>query len=79
MISACLWKAHQKKCKSIAFPTVGAGHLGYSKDVVSSAFVDSCKNFAQSNPQTSLTDIRLVVFHKDTDMLEVHCAQGCLI
>jgi O-acetyl-ADP-ribose deacetylase (regulator of RNase III) len=76
MISACLWKAHQKKYKSIAFPTVGAGHFYYPKNVVTSAFVDSCKKFAQSYPQTSLTDIRLVVFYKDTDMLEVCCATG---
>ncbi len=71
MIETCLSRASQKKYVSIAFPTLGAGHLKFPKNVIATAFVESCQKFAQSNAQTSLTDIRLIVYHKDTDMLQV--------
>ncbi|XP_060065166.1 uncharacterized protein LOC132545501, partial [Ylistrum balloti] len=60
----CLEEATSYSTTSIAFPTLGIGSLGYPANVVAKEMINCVKEFSDDNPQTTLTDIRIVIFNK---------------
>nr|XP_055070786.1 protein mono-ADP-ribosyltransferase PARP9 [Misgurnus anguillicaudatus]XP_055070787.1 protein mono-ADP-ribosyltransferase PARP9 [Misgurnus anguillicaudatus]XP_055070789.1 protein mono-ADP-ribosyltransferase PARP9 [Misgurnus anguillicaudatus]XP_055070790.1 protein mono-ADP-ribosyltransferase PARP9 [Misgurnus anguillicaudatus]XP_055070791.1 protein mono-ADP-ribosyltransferase PARP9 [Misgurnus anguillicaudatus]XP_055070792.1 protein mono-ADP-ribosyltransferase PARP9 [Misgurnus anguillicaudatus] len=55
--------------KSIAFPAIGTGNLGFDKQNVAKIMMDAVSAFATQNPRKSL-DINFVVFPKDGEMMQ---------
>ncbi|XP_062312358.1 protein mono-ADP-ribosyltransferase PARP9 isoform X2 [Osmerus eperlanus] len=62
----CLDKAHKSQEKSISFPAIGTGGLGYDKDVVARVMIEVAVEFAQKNNGVHL-DISYVMYPTDTD------------
>ena len=56
--------ASDLKLKSISLPTMGTGGLAVRDEVVSREMFEGIKKFLENNPGTSLTDIKLVVYHR---------------
>lgn len=63
-IVACLKKAEELRCSSIAFPAVGTGVHGYTPQAVASQMVQAIKEFASPHPR-HLTSVRLVLFQAE--------------
>ena len=51
--------------RSIAFPAIGTGTLGFPHDVAAKICFEECKEFDKKNPSTCLKDIHFVVYHQD--------------
>ncbi|XP_046562803.1 protein mono-ADP-ribosyltransferase PARP14-like isoform X2 [Haliotis rubra] len=66
LVAKCLKKASDKQYRSIAFPALGTGNLGYPRDVVAKTMMETMEQFGQDNPTTSLQEVKIVVYHKDT-------------
>lgn len=54
--------------KSIAFPAIGTGNLGFPKYDVAQIMMDAVEYFAKQNPSKNL-DIYFVVYPKDNEMM----------
>lgn len=65
VVTSCLQTACQKGYKSIAFPALGTGNLGYDKSVVAKKMLAAVKKYAESNPTSSVTAVRFVIFPAD--------------
>ncbi|XP_067657091.1 protein mono-ADP-ribosyltransferase PARP14-like [Haliotis asinina] len=66
LVANCLAKASDKQYRSIAFPALGTGNLGYPRDVVAKTMMETVEQFGQLNPETSLQEVKIVVYHKDS-------------
>ncbi|XP_056610123.1 protein mono-ADP-ribosyltransferase PARP9 [Triplophysa dalaica] len=64
----CLMKAVSAH-KSISFPAIGTGNLGFHKQEVAEIMVKAVAEFANKNSRKKL-DINFVVFPKDIEMME---------
>ena len=71
LVYECLQKAQKNNINSIAFPVLGSGNLNYPRVDIAPAIVSAIKKFLQSNPQTQLSDIRIIVFSNDSDLMGV--------
>ncbi|XP_021359151.1 poly [ADP-ribose] polymerase 14-like isoform X2 [Mizuhopecten yessoensis] len=60
----CLEIATSYCVNSIAFPTLGSGSLRFPADVVADSMIKCVKEFTDDNPQTSLTEIRIVIYNQ---------------
>lgn len=69
MIFDCLREA-VFEYKSIAFPAIGTGNLGFPKYDVAQIMMDAVENFAKQNPSKNL-NIYFVVYPKDDEMMRV--------
>lgn len=67
MVLECLRKAGSNY-KSISFPAIGTGHLGFQKEEVASIMTQAVAEFAKQN---MTLDVNFVVFPKDDGMMEV--------
>jgi len=56
---------------SIAFPAVGTGVLRIPRALVAKWMYDEAEEFSQKNPNTSLRDVRFVVYDKDVQTVAV--------
>ncbi|KAK3094887.1 hypothetical protein FSP39_007507 [Pinctada imbricata] len=65
-MKSCLDVAHQRGLKSIAFPALGTGNLGYPKDIVAREMFSAVFKFTSSNTGSSISDVRFVLYEKDT-------------
>ncbi|KAK3095211.1 hypothetical protein FSP39_011607 [Pinctada imbricata] len=65
-VGKCLETADTNQLKSIAFPALGTGQLGYPADLVAGTMYRCISQFEKDNPSTSLVEVQLVVYHKDT-------------
>ena len=63
-ITACLHKAEDLKCNSIAFPAIGTGAHGYSPDAAAKGMMKAIDQFATSKV-TPITLVRVVLFQQD--------------
>ena len=63
-IIACLHKAEELKCNSIAFPAIGTGTHGYSPDAAAKGMMKAIDQFATSKV-TAITLVRVVLFQQD--------------
>ncbi|XP_036065552.1 protein mono-ADP-ribosyltransferase PARP9 [Oryzias melastigma] len=51
-ITECLWTADAKEHKSISFPAIGTGNLGFSENEAATIMLDALKQFAQNAPES---------------------------
>ncbi|XP_039673638.1 protein mono-ADP-ribosyltransferase PARP9 isoform X2 [Perca fluviatilis] len=63
-VSECLWLAAAKH-KSIAFPAIGTGALGFDKKEVAQIMSNAVADFAQNAPQKF--EVHFVIFPSDND------------
>lgn len=71
LIQSCLKEADKRALSSIAFPAIGTGKLAFPRDVVARAFFEEADNFRGKNPQSLLTKVHIVLFHKDQPTVQV--------
>ncbi|XP_075961376.1 protein mono-ADP-ribosyltransferase PARP9 isoform X2 [Anarhichas minor] len=64
-VSECLWQAAAHKHKSIAFPAIGTGALGFSKKESAQIMTQAVADFDQ-NIKTKM-DVHFVIFPSDND------------
>ncbi|VDI82306.1 Hypothetical predicted protein, partial [Mytilus galloprovincialis] len=64
-MKSCLQTADESEFVSIAFPAFGTGHLGYPKQQVANTMFSCVETFFRRHPNTSLQDVRFVVYDKD--------------
>ena len=64
-------EASKAKYNSIAFPAMGTGNLGYPRDVVAKCMKDCINDFGAKNPNSSVKDVNIVVYDKDTVTVKV--------
>nr|KAG5699798.1 hypothetical protein BaRGS_013518 [Batillaria attramentaria] len=70
-VTKCLTEASNSGHTSIAFPALGTGNMNYPRDAVAHTMIDAVSQFQQANPTTSLREVRIVVYHKDTQTSQV--------
>ena len=56
---------------SLALPAMGTGNLQYPRHLVAKTMFDSVLQYSQENPNTSLKDIRFVLYDKDLATVNV--------
>lgn len=71
LIKKCLQAASKACYKSIAFPALGTGALGFPADVVARTMFSVVKNFEVSHPDTSLEEVHFVVWSGDQVAVKV--------
>ena len=65
-MTGCLELASKYLVKSIVFPTLGTGSLGYPhKDAAKAMYKGIC-DFEERNPNTSISCITIVVYDADS-------------
>ncbi|KAK6185731.1 hypothetical protein SNE40_007899 [Patella caerulea] len=69
-IEKCLHQAVKDKLKNIAFPAIGSGILGYPHDKVAAKLFETVHKFGEENPDTTLTDVIFVMYHKDEKVIK---------
>ncbi|XP_053406900.1 protein mono-ADP-ribosyltransferase PARP14-like isoform X2 [Mercenaria mercenaria] len=65
VVNKSLKLASEKKMNSIVFCAMGTGQLNYPKDLVAFLMYQTVIEFDQSYPETTLKDVRFVLYHKD--------------
>ena len=65
----CLWLAAGKGHKSIAFPAIGTGALGFSKKEVADIMSEAVTRFAKKSSKKM--DVYFVIFPSDVDVFKV--------
>ncbi|XP_061184931.1 uncharacterized protein LOC133192944 [Saccostrea echinata] len=66
-VTGCLETANFNSIRSIAFPTLGIGALGYPTKNAIKVMVQSIQKFSRNHPQSSLTDVSIVIFKGSQD------------
>ena len=64
--------------QSIAFPVLGVGNLGYPVDEVAKGMIEAVIEYTERNPNSSITDVKIVIFHLDSkaqtvSTVDIHC------
>ncbi len=70
MVLDCLKKASVSEHKSISFPAIGTGNLGFGKKEVAKIMTNAVAEFARQKTKKKL-DVYFVVFPKDSETIEV--------
>ena len=71
VVTKCLTEASNKGYTSIVFPALGTGTLKYPRDETARTMLQTISSFKWANPSTSLRDVRIAVYQKDTQTLRV--------
>ncbi|XP_076460377.1 protein mono-ADP-ribosyltransferase PARP14-like [Babylonia areolata] len=67
----CLTEASRHHHKSISFPVLGTGNLGYPAQGVAETMFGAIDEFQRNTPSTSLRNANIVIYHADKKNLEV--------
>ncbi|XP_046564988.1 O-acetyl-ADP-ribose deacetylase-like isoform X3 [Haliotis rubra] len=70
VVSDCITNASTQGHKSIAFPALGSGNLGYPKYVTAAAIIDTVREF--DNVPLSVVDVHVVGYPEDLDFEEAY-------
>ncbi|XP_078587227.1 protein mono-ADP-ribosyltransferase PARP14-like [Branchiostoma floridae x Branchiostoma japonicum] len=62
IVTACLKSADKDSKRTIAFPAVGTGGLGYPKDVVARLMFEETLSHSNKNPAGDLEEAKFVIF-----------------
>ncbi|XP_075008918.1 protein mono-ADP-ribosyltransferase PARP14 isoform X6 [Calonectris borealis] len=80
IITKCLQIAEELSLKSITFPAIGTGNLGFPRSVVAKLLFDKVFEFSRENGVNSLEEVHFLLHPKDTaniqefsDELENRC------
>jgi O-acetyl-ADP-ribose deacetylase (regulator of RNase III) len=72
VVEECLMEASKKGCKSIAFPTMGTGKLGYPSDQCASLMFSAVRSyFKKSGRRNKIEEVQIIVYQRDNETLEV--------
>ena len=70
-VKECLEEASRKRARSIAFPTLGTGKLGYPGNQVASTMFSVISKWLQDHRDSSVKEVQIIVFSKDNETLQV--------
>ena len=70
-VKECLEEASRKRARSIAFPTLGTGKLGYPGNQVASIMFSVIRKWLQDHRDSSVKEVQIIVFSKDSETLQV--------
>ena len=70
-MQACLLRAHKAKLNSLSFPALGTGVLGMPANEAATFMYEEVDRFSQQNQQTTVKDVRFVIYKQDTVTLQV--------
>ncbi|KAK6178592.1 hypothetical protein SNE40_013346 [Patella caerulea] len=65
LILKCLRKAEAGGYKSIAFPAIGTGNLGFPRDLVARVFYQTINDYKSQGGTLKVNDIKLIVYPGD--------------
>ncbi|KAK3612487.1 hypothetical protein CHS0354_024457 [Potamilus streckersoni] len=66
-IKTCMNYALLTGKKTIAFPTIGTGKIGYPGDAVARCFVHAIAEFSKAQSSGSLEEVIIVIYHRDSE------------
>lgn len=70
LLKSAVWNslkaAHERGYESIAFPAISAGIFGFPKERCASILLDTAKEFCEKHTDSSVKDIRFVLFDEPT-------------
>ena len=69
-LANCFQEADNNKMKSVAIPPIGTGNLGFDPHFVANVMREELFQFSRRNPQTTLRDVRFVVYQKDDCVIQ---------
>ena len=69
VVQKCLLKADGLKRTSVAFPVIGTGALGFPPHEASRIMLDETVQFCQKQKQSTLKDIRIVLYNQDQSLI----------
>ncbi|NWV35477.1 PAR14 polymerase, partial [Grantiella picta] len=73
-ITKCLEIAEELSLKSITFPAIGTGNLGFPRSLVAELLFDKVFEFSSKNRLNSLEEVHFLLHPKDTANIQVsHC------
>ncbi|XP_074001585.1 protein mono-ADP-ribosyltransferase PARP14-like [Numenius arquata] len=70
VITKCLQIAEELSLKSITFPAIGAGNLGFPRSVVAKILFDKVLEFSSKNKVNSLEEVHFLLHSKDTAVIQ---------
>ncbi|NXN17590.1 PAR14 polymerase, partial [Indicator maculatus] len=70
VITKCLEIAEELSLKSITFPAIGTGNLGFPKPLVAKLLFEKVFEFSSKNRVQSLKEVHFVLYPEDTDNIE---------
>ncbi|NXP05277.1 PAR14 polymerase, partial [Thinocorus orbignyianus] len=71
IITNCLQIAEELSMKSITFPAIGTGNLGFPRSVVANLLFDKVLEFSSKNKVRSLEEVHFLLHPKDTANIQV--------
>ena len=71
-MACCLQEADKRQAKSIGFPAVGTGQLGFPRDTVAKEMFSAISKFETKKPNSSVKEVKFVVYHKDYGTVKVY-------
>lgn len=71
IITECLEIAEELSLKSITFPAIGTGNLGFPRSVVAKLLFDKVFEFSSENRVNSLEEVHFLLHTKDTATIQV--------
>ena len=71
IITKCLEIAEELSLKSITFPAIGTGNLGFPRSVVAKLLFDKVFEFSSKNGVNSLEEVHFLLHPKDTANIQV--------
>nr|XP_009675518.1 PREDICTED: poly [ADP-ribose] polymerase 14 [Struthio camelus australis] len=71
IITECLQIAEELSLKSITFPAIGTGNLGFPKSVVAKLLFDKVFEFSSKKKVNSLEEVHFLLHPKDTSNVQV--------
>ena len=73
-VKKCLESASKHSCTSIAFPALGTGYLKFPPDLAASKVIQAIKDFQSKQPQTTLSEVKIVIFGGTNDWAKIEQA-----
>lgn len=65
IIRFCLEEAEKLQMRSLSFPAIGTGHLGFPRDVVSRVLLREIRSFSHRRAPRHLREVFIVVHPSD--------------
>ncbi|XP_032920371.1 protein mono-ADP-ribosyltransferase PARP14-like isoform X2 [Catharus ustulatus] len=75
IITKCLEIAEELSLKSITFPAIGTGNLGFPRSVVAKLLFDKVFEFSSKNKVNSLEEVHFLLHTKDTATIQEFSAE----
>ncbi|XP_071159744.1 protein mono-ADP-ribosyltransferase PARP15-like [Mytilus edulis] len=70
----CLASASKHGCKSLTLPALGTGYLKFPPDLAASKVIQAIKDFHNKEQQTSLREVKIVIFGGTNDWAKIEKA-----